>query len=156
MTSRKDNPSQQRSPSQATSNPEGDMLKVKSVIFVAILAVISGPACAWSQRINGTPQLAPPTSAPPQPEVPANEMYGGSFVGVGDILDIRVSDEDDVSGRYQVNQEGQIQLPLLSKPIDAAGMSTFDLSKHISDALADQQILREPSVTVFIAREMGQ
>ena len=35
-------------------------------------------------------------------------------------------------------------------------MTTFDLSKNISNALVEQQILRAPSVTVFIAREMGQ
>lgn len=132
------------------------MLNAKFLVPVAILVALLGPTRTWAQRITGAPTLAPPTPAPSQPDIPANQMYGGSLIGVGDILDIRVNDEDDVSGHYQVNQEGKIELPLLSKPLDAAGVTTFDLSKNISNALVEQQILRAPSVTVFIAREMGQ
>ena len=92
------------------------MSKLRYLILVAILAAVSGPAPAWAQRIPGTlTPLAPAAPAPPQPDIPANQMYGGSLIGVGDILDVRVNNEEDVSGRYQVNQEGKIELPLLSQ-----------------------------------------
>jgi polysaccharide export outer membrane protein len=77
------------------------------------------------------------------------------MVGVGDVLQVRVVNEDDVSGQYQVNPDGNIRLPLLSEPIHAAGQSTFELSKTVADALKNQGILRYPEVTIFILRSMS-
>ena len=113
------------------------------------------PVPAGAQRLTGTPNTTPPNTSSAPPAQP-NDLYGGYSVSVGDILDVHVADEDDVTGRYQVNQQGNLQLPLLTKPIPAAGETTFSLAKEISEELVKEQILRQPSVTVFIAREMGQ
>ncbi len=78
------------------------------------------------------------------------------MIGIGDILDIHVNDEDSVSGRYQVDQNGQVKIPLLSGAIPAAGTTTFDLSSRLREEMKKQQILREPSVTVLIIRGMTQ
>jgi polysaccharide biosynthesis/export protein len=121
-----------------------------------VLAGLSIAASAQGlQGLNGTPPATPPAVSPTPPPVVGSNIFGGYMVGVGDILDIRVANEDDVSGQYQVNQNGQVVLPLLSSPIPAAGSTTFDLSYRIAEALKKQQILREPSVTVFIIRGMN-
>jgi len=85
-----------------------------------------------------------------------SDLYGGSSIGVGDILDIRVADEDALTGRYQVDQDGLVKMPLLKGNVHAAGLTTFELSKQLQGELKDQQILREPAVTVFIVRGMSQ
>jgi polysaccharide export outer membrane protein len=83
-------------------------------------------------------------------------VYGGYQIGVGDVLDIHVNDEDDISGRYQVDQSGKVKISLLPEAIPAAGSTTFEFAGRMSDELKKQQILREPAVTVLILREMTQ
>jgi polysaccharide export outer membrane protein len=87
---------------------------------------------------------------------PIPNVYGGYQIGVGDILDIHVTDEDDMSGHYQVDQDGNVKVSLLAKPIPAAGSTTFELASRMSEELKKQQILRDPSVSVLILREMTQ
>jgi polysaccharide export outer membrane protein len=83
-------------------------------------------------------------------------VYGGYQIGVGDVLDIHVNDEDDISGKYQVDQDGKVKISLLPNAIQAAGSTTFEFASRMSDELKQNQILREPSVTVLILREMTQ
>jgi polysaccharide export outer membrane protein len=87
---------------------------------------------------------------------PLPVVYGGYQIGVGDVLDIHVNDEDDISGRYQVDQDGNVKVSLLSKPIAAAGSTTFQFASRMSDQLKKEDILRDPSVSVLILREMTQ
>jgi polysaccharide export outer membrane protein len=87
---------------------------------------------------------------------PGPTVYGGYQIGVGDVLDIHVNDEDDISGRYQVDQSGKVKVPLLSAAIPAAGSTTFELARLMSDELKKEEILRDPSVTVLILREVTQ
>jgi polysaccharide export outer membrane protein len=98
-------------------------------------------------------QVQPPLSSA---QAPGPDVYGGYMIGVGDILDIRVTDEESITGRYQVDPIGQIRVPLLSQPVETAGLTTFELSARLRDELQRQDILLEPSVTVFVARSMSQ
>lgn len=131
-------------------------MSTKPFLILASAVVLLMPVRIWGQRVQGNPNITPTPAAnqPPQPN-PA-DLYGGYIISPGDILNVHVADEDDVSGVYQVQQDGKITLPLLSDPISAAGVTTFYLANQISDQLRSQQILVHPAVTVFIAREMGQ
>jgi len=116
---------------------------------------------AFAFALPAVGQSLPPIPAPAQtgakpPETPGSQVYGGYMIGIGDILDIHVNDEDSISGRYQVDQDGKIRLPLLSNTFSAAGSTTFELARQVSDELKKQDILREPAVTVLIARGMTQ
>lgn len=113
-----------------------------------------GPTAHAQQRVDRAG--APPASAPQQPDTDGSKLYGGYMIGVGDIINIRIAEEDDVSGRYQVSQAGDVKIPLLEKPIHAEGLSTFDFSSLLAQELKKQQILKEPYVTVFIERGMTQ
>jgi polysaccharide export outer membrane protein len=124
-------------------------------IWLALAAFTSGTTCARGQAVNPNRTPSPASTASPQ-NVPNSEIYGGYMIGVGDILDIHVTDEDRVSGRYQVDQDGKLSLPLLSGALPAAGTSTFDLSNRLREELKKQDILRDPSVTVLIVRGMTQ
>ncbi|MGH9740429.1 MAG: polysaccharide biosynthesis/export family protein [Candidatus Acidiferrales bacterium] len=120
--------------------------------LLAAFVVFCGTPANAQQRVDSLPPPNPPAQAPQTNAPPA---YGGYMVGVGDVLQVRVVNEDDISGQYQVNSAGNIQLPLLSSPIHAAGESTFELSQKLSDALKTQGILRAPEVTIFILRSMS-
>src|SRR6266700_685051 len=124
-------------------------LPISKFGFTLVCLFLAAPLLNAQQRVTN----APPPNAPSQPpEIGVVRPFSGYTIGVGDILDIRVADEDDVSGQFQVDGSGEIRLPLLSKPIHAAGSTTFALASEISDALKKQDILREPSVTIFIQR----
>jgi len=110
------------------------------------------PATA-QQRLDST-TFPPPQAPATQPSGPI--LFGGYVIGIGDILNIRIAEEDDVSGRYQVNDTGDIRIPLLSEPIHAGGKTTFEVSKQLADALRKQDILKDPFVTVLIERGMTQ
>lgn len=118
----------------------------------AIFLATNIPICA---QINMPTNIAPPSSYRP-PDAGSGAIYGGYMVGIGDILDIHVNDEDAVSGRYQVDQSGNVTLPLLTGATHAAGSTTFDLASRLTAELKKQQILQEPSVTVLIVRGMTQ
>jgi len=131
------------------------MSLTRILVLASALALLM-PGLTWGQRVQGTPNLTPTPSSPQPPQPNPSELYGGYIISPGDILNIHVADEEDMTGIYQVTQDGKITLPLLSDPINAAGVTTFYLSNQISDQLLKQQILLHPAVTVFIAREMGQ
>jgi len=118
---------------------------------VAALLLAGSPLAA-----QVTSPIRPAQQAVTPPPNTSGEVYGGYMIGIGDILDVHVNDEDAVTGRYQVDQNGKLQVPLLTNPIPAAGATTFELSQRLSEAFKKQQILRYPSVTVLIVRGMTQ
>jgi polysaccharide biosynthesis/export protein len=133
------------------------MNKNRLLVVCAMVSLVYGSighAAHAQQRVDrvGTP----PPSAPPQPDVDGSKLYGGYMIGLGDIINIRIAEEDDVSGRYQVSESGDVKIPLLEKPIHADGLTTFDFSSRLAQELKKQQILKEPYVTVFIERGMTQ
>lgn len=131
------------------------MVSIRRSLFASLIVALAifcaKPANAQMPVDNlpapNAPAQAPNTAPPP--------TYSGYMVGVGDVLQIRVVNEDDVSGQYQVNSAGNIELPLLSSPIHAAGDSTWELSTQVANALKTQGILRNPEVTIFITHSMS-
>ena len=88
--------------------------------FLVVLGLsafgVAGVAHAQS-RVDGTiPPQAPAANAQP-PNLDASKLYGGYMIGVGDIINIRIGEEPDVSGQYQVSESGDVKIPLLEKPI---------------------------------------
>lgn len=112
---------------------------------------------AYAQsRVDGTIPPQTPAQNTQAPNLDASKLYGGYMIGVGDIINIRIGEEPDVSGQYQVSESGDVKIPLLEKPIHADGLSTFDFSSKLAQELKTQQILKDPYVTVFIERGMTQ
>lgn len=126
--------------------------RIYKVLVIAGLMLFA-TATAEAQRVETRPRT--PQQEPARPREGPN-IYGGYMIGVGDIIDVRVSNEESLTGRYQVDQSGEIHLPLLSQPIAAAGSTTFALAGKLRDELKKQDILKDPAVTVFIERGMSQ
>lgn len=128
----------------------------RTIQFLSILAAfVFANALTASAQVN-TQNHTVANTPNRIPDNPIPTVYGGYQIGVGDILDIHVNDEDDVSGRYQVDQDGNVKISLLSKPVPAAGSTTFQLASLMSEEFKKQQILRDPSVSVLIVRQMTQ
>ena len=66
----------------------------------------------------------------------------------GDRLELRVYDEPELSGEFQVQADGSIDVPLVGA-IGAQGKTQSELARAVEAALADGY-LRDPQVTVVV------
>jgi polysaccharide export outer membrane protein len=69
-------------------------------------------------------------------------------LGPGDLFDVRVFGEADLSGGYQVDADGTINFPLVGRLV-AAGLSPAQLEAQLQTRLADG-FIRNPSVSVKV------
>lgn len=69
-------------------------------------------------------------------------------LGPGDVIDVRVYNEPDLSATYQVGSDGSIQFPLIGR-IEIARKSPAEAANAISDKLKTGY-LRDPQVSIFV------
>ncbi|MBN2494771.1 MAG: polysaccharide export protein [Deltaproteobacteria bacterium] len=100
----------------------------------AILLCLA-PACWWNSP-HATPEVAKPRYVP------------ASTLGPGDVFEVKVYDEKELSGIYRVSSAGSIQFPLIGM-IDLNGLTSSDAAVKIRDKLAEKY-LRNPQVSIFI------
>jgi protein involved in polysaccharide export with SLBB domain len=73
---------------------------------------------------------------------------GGSTLGSGDLLEIRVYQETDLSGAYRLSPEGTIDFPLCGK-VNLSGMTTARAADALNGCLKEKYI-KKPDVTVLV------
>src|SRR5450432_3538985 len=71
-------------------------------------------------------------------------------VGPNDMLSITVYESPELSRTVRVGPDGMIRLPMLKQKIKAEGVMPGDLEALIAAALAEEEIIVEPFVTVAI------
>jgi polysaccharide export outer membrane protein len=86
-------------------------------------------------------------SAQAPPSASSAESY---ILGPNDRIRLKVYGESDITGEYEINNTGQVSIPLAGH-IKAAGATTRQLEKAIAAALA-KGIVRDPRVNVEIAQ----
>lgn len=72
------------------------------------------------------------------------------IISPDDVLTVSVFDAPDVTGEYRVSPTGQIEIPLLTAPIRAAGLTPTQLSEVIGESYSKAEIYTHPRVTVAI------
>jgi len=70
-------------------------------------------------------------------------------LGGGDEIRIITFGEDQLTGEFRVDDQGQLALPLLGS-VKAAGLTTQELDQSISDMLRSKNLLRDASVSVEV------
>lgn len=85
---------------------------------------------------------APSVTTPP-------EQFSDSALGTGDVFEVRVFGEGDLSGKYRVDPEGTIDFPLVGRT-EVAGLLPSEVASSLRDALKTQGYLRDPQVSVFV------
>src|SRR5437868_4879548 len=81
----------------------------------------------------------------PAAEGQAGASSGASTLGTGDLLEVRVFDEPDLSGAYRVSPEGTLDFPLCGK-VPVNGLTTSGASDILTKCLANGY-LKHPNVT---------
>lgn len=104
--------------------------------FAALLASIAALGC-------GGPA---PRGFPPMPDTTVVRQSAG--LGPGDVVEVRVYQEKELSGLYRVGPEGTFTFPLVGE-VEAAGRSPTALGEVLTARLRDGY-LRDPQVSVFV------
>lgn len=106
--------------------------RVAAVFIVAFLAALGG--------CGERPPLAEPVAA----------LQGPYLLDTKDQLRVVVYEQDELTNIYEVDQSGQIAMPLIDE-VPARGRTTDELAASISARLA-ASYLRNPDVTVEVAQ----
>ncbi|HEU4934128.1 MAG TPA: polysaccharide biosynthesis/export family protein [Pyrinomonadaceae bacterium] len=112
------------------------------------LVLVIGFVCMFAGSVYA--QESQP-SAPVAPSSPGMDIQGikAYLLGPGDVLDIRVFGQPDLSSTVQVDGDGNLSsLPFLELPIKAKCRSEKDVQKDITTAYA--KFINNPQVSVRI------
>jgi protein involved in polysaccharide export with SLBB domain len=83
-----------------------------------------------------------PTTIPP----PASK--GSETLGPGDVIEVKVSDQEELTGEYQVGEDGTIRFPWIG-PVKVQGRTQRAIAEEIETSLADGW-LNQPQVAVRV------
>jgi len=70
-------------------------------------------------------------------------------LGVGDVFDVRVYDEDELSGTYRIDANGAIDFPLIGS-IQLEGQTPSRAADLIKSSLIEGKFLKDPQVSIFV------
>ncbi len=114
------------------------LVGVAGLSFLFILSV--------SGAITGFPAHALAQQAESVPPASAAANY---VLGPNDRVRLKVYGEPDIAGEYEVDNNGNVSIPLAGH-IRAAGLTTRQLERSIASALS-KGIVRDPRVNVEVA-----
>lgn len=94
-----------------------------------------------------TPAVTP-TSLPPGAS-PDNKT-----LGPGDVIEVRVRDQDDISGPYEVSDDGMVRFPMIGA-VEVRGRTGAQIAQKIEQELAAGW-LKQPQVTVRVTERQNR
>jgi polysaccharide export outer membrane protein len=117
-------------------------------IMVAIVV-----ASALISIATGAQRLTSPQSTPAFPASPT--ILGGANlpfqpIGTSDLVHLTVYDSPELSQSFRVDQQGNLDLPLLRSPLRAEGLLPEALRDEIAVALRAQHLFVNPVVDVSV------
>lgn len=98
--------------------------------------------------------LAACASRAPVPDIPANRLASATEyqIGPGDMLNIFVWRNENISTTIPVRPDGRISIPLVEDMV-AVGKTPTQLARDLEDALS--RVIKSPSVTVIVTNFVG-
>lgn len=81
--------------------------------------------------------------------LPAQAPEIDTTLGPGDVFEIRVFGEKDLSGKYRVGPDGSIKFPFLGT-LAISGKEVGEIEKEIADGLKAGQYLLDPQVSIYV------
>ena len=108
---------------------------MKKIAPILLILMLSTSACWWAQTHK-------------TPEVDRPNTVGASTLGPGDMFEVKVYNEKELSGIYRVSTAGAIHFPLIGK-VHVDGMTSSDAAEEIQRRLGEKY-LRDPQVSILI------
>ena len=87
------------------------------------------------------------TEVVPPPPIPL-DLIKSATLGPGDVIDVKVYREAELSGVYRLGSDGAFTFPLVGE-VRAEGLSPVELADALTERLREGYI-RSPQVTVFV------
>ncbi len=87
----------------------------------------------------------------PQPAADLNPNLPAQPIGTNDLLSLTVYGAPELTRTVRVSDDGWIRLPMLKQKLEAQGLMPAQLESKIATALAEEELLVDPVVTVTIA-----
>lgn len=124
--------------------------ELRMVFLITSLIWLSG--LAWAQdAIAPQPAPAIPSPAPATSSASSvNPMGQRYLVAKDDLLDIYIVDLPDISRTYRIDEDGMLTLPMLPRPLMAAGLTLDQVSKALRKELLEAGLLTDPQVSVTL------
>src|SRR5918999_6435235 len=123
-------------------------MKVKLSLIVAVAFLCSVALVAHAQESQQPQQQS--STAPGQSSGMDVQGIKSYLLGPGDVLDVRVFGQPELSSSVQVNSDGNLSaLPFLEKPISAKCRTDKEVQKEIT--LAYSKFINNPQVSVRIS-----
>ena len=106
------------------------------LLLVAIVIFFAGVGCRTQtgKTVKSVPEPMPVPDA---------------TLGPGDVFDIRVYGEENLSDTFRTASDGSIDYPLLGTLI-VEGMTPTEVSHLVENGLREQQFIKNPQVSVFV------
>lgn len=121
----------------------------KEILCLVAVLMISAPA--WAQKDNAKANSQAASTPAPQ----AATTDPSYKIGATDELAISVWEQQDLSRTVPVRPDGMISLPLLND-IPAAGKTPMELRDLITEKLKNNNLVKDPQVTVVVTAMNSQ
>ena len=130
-----------------TRSSQNNYHGAKLVIVLSVILGCGHVLCAQTTAsIDPAREVVPPTI----PRASTSLTLPDCIISPDDVLTISVFDAPDVTGEYRVSPTGEIEIPLLSAPIVAAGQTPGQLAELISKKYRASEVYTHARVTVAI------
>jgi len=130
---------------KANSGRATPTLSVKRNILLRCVAACFLLGAAFAQTSPAVSTVEgnerPPASNSPQQDY---------LISPDDLLDIYIVDVPELSRTYRVSPTGQVTLPLLSAPLDVAGLTLAQFASLATKELKSRGLVSDPRITVSV------
>jgi len=117
-----------------------------------VIGLFFAIAHAQPQAPVGTPRPSP--SAAESAGATTSDLHSSRseeyLISPEDVLEVYIFDVPELSRDYMVNTQGQVIVPLLPKPVQAAGLTTEELARELEQLFHQSGRLSRPQITVTI------
>lgn len=95
--------------------------------------------------------MLPSCGGAPAPVVHSEDIgeVPDTTLGAGDVFDVRVFGEEELSQTFRAASDGSINFPLLGTVV-VVGLTPSEVSHKLESGLREQQYLKNPQVSVFV------
>src|SRR5664280_1906012 len=120
-------------------------------LWLLISTLLTACTGVNAQSITTTSALSKPQSPGTATAVAGSSQgYADSIISADDVLEVYVMDVPELSRQYRVSPSGNIDLPLLPSPLQAAGLTPSQLSDALAKQLRERGLVTNPHIVVTI------
>jgi protein involved in polysaccharide export with SLBB domain len=112
-------------------------MRLFPLLSLALAALVAQAGCGLRSRATTIPAVDETFVA-----------VGASSLGAGDVIEVRVYQEPELSGVYQVGPEGDVIFPLCKRVL-VGGLPPNGAAEKLRDCLS-QGFMRDPQVSVLV------